>query len=90
MKSLLSILASLERKFKEHDEMEITDEEANAVVKMVVNAAGVGMNEPVGVALAPVHTYVHPLDKSPTAWGSSAIVIPPFACHWGIVVGPPE
>ena len=89
MDSLLSSLASLERKFKEHEDMNITDEEANAAVRRVVDAIGVGTSPPTGVAFAPVHTYVHQLDKTPKPW-SSSIVVPPFACHWGIVVGPPE
>ena len=90
MESLLSSLARFEAKLREHGEMEITNEEANAVVKRVIDTAGVGTNEPIEVALAPVHTYVHQLDKTPSAWPSSAIVVPPFACHWGIVVGAPE
>ena len=90
MEFLLSSLARFERKLKEHDEMEITIEEANAVVKRVVDSVEVGTNSPAGVAFVPVHTYVHQLGKTATAWGSSTIVVPPFASHWGIVVGPPE
>jgi len=90
MESVLSSLARLEAKLRENGDMEITKEEATAVVKRVIDAAGVGVCEPTEVALAPVHTYVHQLDKSSTAWASSAIVVPSFACHWGIVVGQPE
>jgi hypothetical protein len=90
MESLLSSLASFRRKLEEHNEMEITSEEADTVVKRVVDTIGIGTNQPTDVASVPVHTYVHQLDKTATAWGSSAIVIPPFACHWGIIVGPPE
>jgi hypothetical protein len=90
MELLVSSLTRFRRKFEQHKEMEITNEEANAVVKRVVDIVGLGTNEPAGVAFAPVHTYVHQLNKTPTAWPSSAIVVPPFACHWGIVVGPPE
>jgi len=90
MESLLSSLASFEMKLKADTEMKVTDEEANAVVKRVVGAVGVGTNEPAEVALVPVYTYVHQLDKTAGTLGSSAIVVPPFACHWGIVVGPPE
>ena len=89
MKSLLSSLASLDRKFKEHESMNMTDEEANLAVRRVGDAAGDGRNPPTEVAMSPVHTYVHQLDKTPKVW-SSSIVVPPFASHWGIVVGPPE
>lgn len=89
MESLLSCLAKLERNLREEGNMEITDEEAKAVVKRVVEAVGVGTNTPAGVRVAPVHTYVHRLDKSSKPWHSPSIVVPPFACHWGIVVGSP-
>jgi hypothetical protein len=56
----------------------------------VADTVGVGTNEPSRVGFAPVYTYPRQLDKNPKAWPSSAIVVPPFACHWGIVVGPPE
>ena len=70
--------------------MEITNEEADAVVERVADAAGVGTNEGTRVALVPVHTYIHQLDKAASPWGGPAIIVPPFACQWGIVVGPPE
>lgn len=89
MESVASCLASFRRKLEEDKEMEITNEEANVVVQRVVNTIGVGTDELAGVSLAPVHTYVHQLDKRPSVWGSSAIVIPPFACHRGIIVGTP-
>lgn len=90
MESLVSSLARFERKLREHDEMAMTEEEANALVRRVVDTVGVGMDGPSGVSFAPVHTYVHQLDKTAKAWLSSSIVVPPFACHWGIVVGRPE
>jgi len=90
MESLLSCLTRFEMKLKGDDEMNITNEEANAVVKRVVGAIGVGTNEPSEVGFVPVYTYVHQLEKTASTLGSSAIVVPPFACHWGIVVGPPE
>lgn len=89
MESLLSSLARLERNLKEHGEMEIMDEEANAIVKRVADTVGVGTNEPSGVSFARVYTYGHQLDKFPTAWFSSAIVVPLIAFHW-VVVGSPE
>jgi hypothetical protein len=89
MDSLLSALADFDRRLKEHDEMEVTNEEADAIVLKIVDTVGVGTNEPAKVTFSPVHTYIHQLDKDPTASSSSAIVVPPFACHWGIVVGPP-
>ena len=89
MESLLSSLASLDRKFKEHESMNMTDEEANVAVRRVGDAAGVGRNPPTEVAMSPVHTYVHQLDKTPKDWSTSNVV-PAFACHWGIVVGPPD
>ena len=91
MEQLLCSLASLHRNFQKHKEMNVTEDEANAVVQRVVasDAVGVGKNQPVGVALAPVHTYVDQLGKTPRPW-SSSIVVPPFACHWGIVVGTPD
>jgi len=61
--------------------MEITNDEANAMVQRVVDTIGAGTNQPTGVALVPMHTYVHQLDKTLTASGSSSIVVPPFACH---------
>jgi len=90
MESLASCLATFRRTLGEDKDMEITNDEANAMVQRVAGTIGVGTNQPTGVALVPVHTYVHQLDKSPTAWGSSSIVVPPFACHWGIIVGKPE
>jgi len=88
MEPLLSSLVHFERNLKGDDRMEITDEEANAMVKRVIDAADTGRNEAAGVSLVPVHTYIHQLDK--TASSQSAIIVPPFAWHWGIVVGPPE
>lgn len=90
MEPLAASLSGFERKLKKNRKMEITNEEANSVVKRVVDAIGVGKNEPVGVSLSAVHTYVHQLDKTTNTWGSPSIIIPPFACHWGIVVGPSE
>lgn len=90
MESVVSCLARLETKLQEEEKMRITDDEANGVVKRVVDTVGVGTGPPAGVRLAPVHTYVHQLDKSSWAWHSPSIVVPPFTCHWGIVVGPPE
>lgn len=90
MESLLSRLSSFERSLKDDSDMRIADDEANAVVRRVVDAVGVGTNAPAEVALVPVYTYVHQIEKTANAFGSSAIVVPSFACHWGIVVGPPE
>lgn len=90
MESLVSCLARFDEKLREHKEMTMTEEEANAVVRRVVDAVGVGADGPSGVSFAPVHTYVHQLDKTTRVWPSSSIVVPPFACHWGIVVGRPE
>jgi len=89
MEYLVSSLASLQRKFQEHEEMNITDEEADAVVRRVVDSVGVGTSRCTDVALAPVYTYVHQLHKTPGA-GSPSIVVPAFASHWGVVVGPPH
>lgn len=90
MESLQPCLTSFRRKLKEFGEMEVTKDEADAIVQRIVDFAGVGTNAPTGVALSPVHTYVHQVHKDPTVLSSSAIAVPPFACHWGIVVGPPK
>ena len=90
MESLLSSLASVQRKFQESDEMKITEDEANELVQRVVDTVGVGTSPPTELALAPVHTYVDQLGKTPRAWCDSSVVVPAFACHWGIVVGPPN
>jgi hypothetical protein len=90
MESLLSCLANLERKLKEDGEMQVTEEYWGTIAGRVVDSVGVGTSEPTGVALAPVHTYVHQLDKTPTGWPPRSIAVPPFACHWGIVVGEPD
>jgi len=87
MEHLLSSLADLNRKFQAHGDMNITDEEANAIVERVVDMVGLPRSRPTEVALTPVFTYVDRLNK--THKKSSSIVVPPFACHWGIVVGPP-
>src|SRR5271170_2240333 len=54
MESLLSSLASLERKLKEHGEMDVTDAEANRYVRTVGSTVGVGTNPPAEVAWAAV------------------------------------
>lgn len=83
-------LAIFEQRLKEEKAMQITDEEADRVVARVVDIVGTGTGEPSGVTLAPVHTYVHQVEKEPIPWASSTIVIPPFASHWGIIVGAPK
>lgn len=90
MESLLCCLTTFESELKGDDEMRITDDEATAVMKRVVEAVGAGTDQPAEVAVVPVYTYVHQVEKTANIFGSSAIVVPPFACHWGIVVGQPE
>jgi len=93
MEHLVAALASLQRRLREHSEMNVTEEEANVVVHRVASlpdVAGAGRRgSSADVVLVPVQTYVHQLEKRPGPW-SSAIVVPPFACHWGIVVGEPN
>jgi len=89
MEYLVSSLASLQKKLQEHQEMNITDEEADAVVRRVVDSVGVGTGRCTEVALVPVYTYVHQLNKTPKA-GSPSIVVPAFASHWGVIVGRPQ
>ena len=87
MNSLLSSLLHFERELKEDMTMRLTDQEMEAVVERVVDSAPSRTGTPTGIALVPVHTYVHQVTKASIPGTSPSIVVPAFASHWGIVVG---
>jgi hypothetical protein len=87
MNSLLSSLQHFARGLKEDTTMRLTDEEMEAVTERVIEVAPRRTGTPIDVALVPVHTYVHQMTKSSIPGTSPSIIVPTFACHWGIVVG---
>ena len=91
MDSLLSSLLHFERSLKGDMTIRLTDEEVEAVVQRVLDSApSPRTGRCTDIALVPVRTNVHQLTKSPIPGLSPSIVVPAFACHWGIVVGEPD
>jgi hypothetical protein len=71
--------------------MRISEQEADTIVNRCIQSIAVRniiTRQPVSVSLAPVHTYVHQIGKK-IGVGDKSILVPPFACHWGIVVTHP-
>ena len=93
MEALLARLTKMERHLKSDAKMRISEEEATNVVKHFIQSAEVRdiiTQNTSEVSVVPVHTYVHQLSKDPGCGTSTSIVIPSFASHWGVVVGPPN
>jgi len=86
-------MAIFERLLKENTEMRISVDEANSIVQHFVQSPTVIPvidHQPSKVSLAPVHTYVHQISKSPILGSQSGIVVPAFASHWGVIVDHPN
>lgn len=93
MEAVLASLAMMEQKLKSDEKMRISEEEANHVVTHFVQSPEVRdiiTRKSSEVSVAPVHTYVHQVNKDPGSSTSTSVVIPAFASHWGVVVGSPN